>query len=165
MHAAKPTFSKGTWSRGLILASGLLSMREAASSILAAPPLPSSPPPQKNKITLYPTALLRYSSFVHMIFICVRKELAAPSCEEEVVKLAMGWVTLIHLSITRVKVGKRMWFPQVRGSLNTPDERCTCQVRMPGSMGFIFLALPILTPWGLFLVFLAKFGFYGPKLL
>ena len=51
------------------------------------------------------------------------------------------------------------------GSLNTPDERCTCQVRMPGLVGFIFLALPILAPWGLFGFFWAKFGFYGPKLL
>ena len=39
-------------------------------------------------------------------------------------------------------------------SLNTPDERCTWQARMPASVGFIFLALPILASWGPFLVFL-----------
>ena len=31
-------------------------------------------------------------------------------------------------------------------SLNTPDEHCTCQVQMPCSVEFIFLALPILAP-------------------
>ena len=49
-------------------------------------------------------------------------------------------------------------------SLNTPDEHCMCQVRMPCSVGAIFLILPILSPWRLFLGFSYKFGFYGPKL-
>ena len=56
------------------------------------------------------------------------------------------------------------WLSTWGGSLNTPDERCTCHVRRPGSVGFIFLALPVLAPWWLFLVFFAKFGSYGPKL-
>ena len=43
--------------------------------------------------------------------------------------------------------------PRSRGFLNTPDERCTCQARMPGSVGFFFLALPVLVPWEFFLVF------------
>ena len=34
-----------------------------------------------------------------------------------------------------------------------PRRHCTCQARMPGSVGFIFMALLILAPWGLFLVF------------
>ena len=51
-----------------------------------------------------------------------------------------------------------------RVSLNTPDERCMCQVRMPCSVGAIFFTLPILAPWRFFGVFFAKFGFYGPKL-
>ena len=55
--------------------------------------------------------------------------------------------------------------PKLRGSLNTPDERCTCQVRMAGSVGFLFLALPILTFWWFFLGFFAKFGVCKPKLL
>ena len=54
--------------------------------------------------------------------------------------------------------------PKLRGSLNTPDERCTCQVRMAGSVGFLFLALPILTFWWFFLVFfLLNLGFASPN--
>ena len=51
-----------------------------------------------------------------------------------------------------------------RGSLNTADGRCTCHARMPGSVGFVFLALPVLVPWRLFLgFFIAKFGSVIPN--
>ena len=47
-----------------------------------------------------------------------------------------------------------------------PDERCTRQARMPGSVGFFFLALPVLVPWELLLgFFFANFGVNDPKLL
>ena len=53
-------------------------------------------------------------------------------------------------------------------TLNTPNERCTCQVWMPSLVGFIFLALPESPFWPLgkknWYLF-AKFGAYGPKLL
>ena len=47
------------------------------------------------------------------------------------------------------------------GSLNTPNERCSSDA---GSVGFIFLALPILVPWGLFLIFFwLNLGFTAPN--
>ena len=48
-------------------------------------------------------------------------------------------------------------------SLNTPDERCTWQVRMLGLVGFIFLALPILVPWRIFWFFLLYLGSAAPN--
>ena len=49
--------------------------------------------------------------------------------------------------------------------LNTPDERCMCQVLMPGSVGFIFLILPILASWRFFWFFLLNLDSTAPNYL
>ena len=94
----------------------------------------------------------------------------SPKTHMHTVVVFVGFLTtvnkdnIIHVHITtKVRCTMRALSGGFRVSLNTPDEHCTCQTRIPSSVGFIILALPILAPWELFVVFWLTLGSMAPN--